>query len=239
MLIPLLIIQALFFTALIFLLRFIFSRNLNSALTRLNVLHEENLVKESQLNEELKLAQQEREAEVRRGKEEATVIVEEAKQEAVRLRLKLEEDARSQAEKIIVQAKAEVDDLKEKLIRQAQGQSLELALSLIEQTFTQQNKEILQHQFITEIIAEISKVAPESFTVVADRARIISSYPLQEAQRKALKKNLEEKLNREIILEEVIDKNLIIGLVVEMSGLVIEGTLRNRLYKAIPGLKNS
>ncbi len=224
---------------LLFVLRYIFSRNLNVALTRLNSLHEENLVKEAQLTEELKRAQEEREAEIAKGKEAADALIEEAKQEAIKTRLIMEEEARQQSEKIIAQAKEEVKELKEKLNREMQKQSLDLAIRMIEETFNETDKEELQHQFITEIIQEIGKLPKEKFTVTSDKVKVIASYALQDKQRETLKKVLAEKLERNIALEESVDKDLISGLTVEIGGLVIDGTLRNKLSRVIPELSKS
>src|SRR3989338_3358014 len=105
MLIQLLIINVLIFAGLILFLRFIFSRGLNTAVTKLNQLQEENSARESQLNEELRRAREESDAQIKRGKEEAEAVIEEAKKEGMALRLKIEEEARSQAEKIILQTK--------------------------------------------------------------------------------------------------------------------------------------
>ena len=79
MLIQLLIINVLIFAGLILFLRFIFSRGLNTAVSKLNQLQEENSARESQLNEELRRAQEESEAQIKRGKEEVEAIIEEAK----------------------------------------------------------------------------------------------------------------------------------------------------------------
>lgn len=233
MLIQLLIIQIITFIALLFVLRLLFRRNLDTALNRLNALHEENLVKEAQLTQELKRAQEEKEAEVKKGREEGAALVEEAKKEALKLRLKIEGEARAQAEKIIEEGKEEVKKLKEKLSKEIQNQSLELALNLIAKTFTEKNKEDLQHQFITEIIDEVAQLPRERFTVSTDKVRVISSYSLEDTQRRNLEKVLEEKLGTHSRLEEIINKELISGLILEIGGLVIDGSLKNRLRKAI------
>ena len=238
MLIQLIIIQIITFVVLLVVLRYIFSRNLNVALTRLNSLHEENLVKEAQLTEELKRAQEEREAEIAKGREAAEVLIEEAKQEAIKARALIEEDARKQSEKIISQAKEEVKDLKERLNREMQRQSLDLAVKMIEQTFSDVDKESLQHQFITEIIDEIAKIPKERFTVASDKVKVVSSYALQDKQREILKKVLVEKLGINISLEEAVNKDMISGLILEIGGLVIDGTLRNKLHRVMPELEN-
>jgi F-type H+-transporting ATPase subunit b len=239
MLIQLLIIQIITFVVLLLVLRSVFSRNLNTALTRLNALNEENLVKEAQLTDELKRAQEERESEVLKGKQAANALIEEAKQEAIKQRLIMEEEARKQSQKIINQAKEEALDLKEKLSRQLEKHSLDLAVKMIEQTFNDLDKEELQHQFITEIIDEIAKLTKDKFTVSSDKVKVTSTYSLQDKQRQNLKRVLEEKLGCAITLEEAIDQALISGLTVEIGGLVIDGTLRNKLYKVMPDLEKT
>ncbi len=239
MVIQLLVIQIITFIALIFLLRFLFSRNLNSALGRLNSLHEENLVKETQLTEELQRAQEEKEAEIRRGKEEAAAVVEEAKKEAIKLRLKMEEDSKAAAEKIIFQGKEEAEKFREKMNKELQSESLDLALKLIELTFNEENKQDLQLQFINEIIQEISELPKERFSVPADTVKVSSSYPLPQGEREKLQKVIAEKLGNSPKLEEVVNRELISGLILEMSGLIIDGTLKNRLRRTVQQIKKS
>jgi len=237
MIVQLLIIQGLIFAAFIFLLRFLFSRNLNVAVSRLNALHEENIVKEAQLTNELHRAQQEREAEVKRGQDEAAAIIEEAKKDGINLRIKMEEDAKILVEKIIMQGKEEAEKFKAAVSKDMLNQGIDLAVEMIKQVFNEQNKMGLQFEFINQILQEIEELTPERFQVSTNNVKVISSYPLQEVQRENLQNILKLKLGFMPVLEESINPDLICGLILDMNGLVIDGTIKSRLRRLIPHLK--
>ncbi len=239
MLIQFIIIQIVVFGLLIFLLRFLFKQHLNMASTSINTLLEENMVKETQLTEELKRVKEEKEAEIKKGKMESLAIIEEAKSEGLKLRLKIEEEAKLQAEKILLEAKEEVAKFKEKAIKETFEQSLCLAVEIIEKIFTEENKEDLQTKFTNEIIADISQLPRDKFPASVNKVKILSSFPLKEVQREDLRKVLCDKLGDSLILEETVNKELISGLFLEMPGLVIDGTLKNRLNKIIPYLQKT
>jgi F0F1-type ATP synthase delta subunit len=237
MLIQLLVIQILTFAGLIFLLRFLFSRHLKVALDRLNTLHEENLSKEEELNEELKRAKEESQAEVERGKHEAELIVEEAKNEARRTRLSLEDEAKLEAAKIVNAGRVEAEKLKVTMAKDIQAQSVDLASRMIAELLTDIDKVALQYQFATEIIKEISNLSKEQFNVKSKLVKVTSSYPLLDRQRDELRKVLGEKLGEGLEIKEEIDINLIGGLILNIGGMVIDGTLKNKLQRIIPHLK--
>ncbi|KKT89943.1 MAG: ATP synthase subunit b [Parcubacteria group bacterium GW2011_GWF2_45_11] len=237
MLIQLLIINVLIFAGLILFLRFIFSRGLNTAVTKLNQLQEENSARESQLNEELRRAREESDAQIKRGKEEAEAVIEEAKKEGMALRLKIEEEARSQAEKIILQTKEEAKKFRESAQKDIENQALGFAVELIKNTFTGENNTLAHKQFVVnEVIEEIARIPKERFSSSVDTVRIISALPLDGAARDSLKEILSRKLEAFDTKEET-DNGLICGLVVEMRGLVVDGSLRNRLNRAMSYLK--
>ncbi len=237
MLIQLLAIQVVTFIGIIFLMRFLFSRHLKTALERLNTLHEENLAKEEELNEELKRAKEESQAQIERGKVEAELIVEEAKKDALRARSAIEEEAKAQAEKIVAGGKIESEKLKEKCSKDIQAQSVELASKMISELLIEADKIALQYQFTNEIIEEISRLPKEQFHIKSKDIKVTSSFPLLDRQREELKKVLTEKLGGAPEIKEQIDSKLIGGLIVEIGGMVIDGTLKNKLQRIIPYLK--
>jgi len=234
MLLNLLIIQTITFIGIFFLLRFLFSRHLNDALARLNILHEENLVKEQELTEELKRAKEEADAEIRRAKDETGFILEEARNEGIRLRMNLEDQAKIQVAKIIADGNNEVERLKEKYMKETESCSLDLAMKLVEQLLSEKTKESLQQEFISEIISEITKLPKDQFSVDSDRVRVSSSQSLSKDQKENLQRVLIEKTGREMIFEEILKKDLIGGLIIEIGGLVIDGTLKNKLERILP-----
>lgn len=238
MLIQIIIIQIVVFGLLIFLLRVLFKQHLNMASTSINTLLEENMVKEAQLTEELKRIKEEKEAEIKRGKVESLAIIEEAKSEGLKLRLKMEEEAKQQVEKILLDSKEEAAKFKENAIKEIFDRSMCLAVEIIERIFTEENKEGLQAKFTNEIIEEIAKLPRDKLPVSVNKVRVVSGFPLKESQREDLRKALCNKLGEGLNFEEIVDKDLISGLFLEMPGLVIDGTLKNRLNKIIPYLKS-
>ncbi|MCK9604731.1 MAG: F0F1 ATP synthase subunit delta [Candidatus Omnitrophica bacterium] len=239
MLIQLIVIQILTFLGLIFGLKFLFSRHLNSAIKRLNELQEEALVKEAEVRKELERAQEERAAEVEKGKEEARRIVEEAKKEAEGLRLKIETDAKSESNKIVEFGQGELEKLKENLLQNVNEQALNLAIELINYAFTQKGKVDLQHELMQELISEIGSLAKEKFSITpTSKFKIISSVKLSSEEKKHVENILSEKVGRQVSLEEEIDPGLITGFIIQIDELVIDGSLKNKLNKLIPYLKN-
>jgi len=237
MLIQLLILQIITFIGVVFLLRFLFSNHLKSALSRLNMLHEENLAKEEELNAELKRAKEESQAQVQQGKEEAELIIEEANKEATRMRLDQEVQAKAQVEKILAEAKIEAEKLKVSVIKDIQAQSVELASKLIEELLTEIDKAALQYEFANSIIQEISRLPQEQFSIKSSQAKVTSSFPLLERQRQELKHVLSDKMGSQVELIEELNVKLIGGLTVEAGGMIIDGTLKNKLKRIIAHLK--
>ena len=148
--------------------------------------------------------------------------------------MNLEDQAKIQVAKIIADGNNEVERLKEKYMKETESCSLDLAMKLVEQLLSEKTKESLQQEFISEIISEITKLPKDQFSVDSDRVRVSSSQSLSKDQKENLQRVLIEKTGREMIFEEILKKDLIGGLIIEIGGLVIDGTLKNKLERILP-----
>lgn len=235
----LVVLQVLTFAGLLVALRLLFTRQLNTALQRLQALQEEALVKESQLKDELHRAQQERAAEVERGRGEARLLVEAAQRDAETARANAETQAKREAEKILTRGKAELEKIRVNLSSAIETDAMALSTEMIRHTLTHANTAEFQHQVLGELIGEISALGKDRFSDTATQAIVTSAFALTADERSALRRALSEKLGADVALEERLDPELITGLVIHIGSLVIDGSLRNRLQRAIVFLRNN
>jgi len=238
MLTQLIIIQIVAFIILIVVLRILFYKHLSSALIRLRELQEEALSKEAKIKEELGRLKLVKLAEVDKGRFEAKRLMEDAKKQSEALRDKLEDDARNESQKIIAQGKEIVDKMQKNLAATIELRALNLAMEMIRYTFTEKGIEGLQHQLMEELVMDIENLDKERVSVKSGRAKVISSSPLTEEEKERIKKTLSSNLGYELIIEETIDQALVTGFIIQIGEFVIDGSLRNKLQKALPYIKN-
>jgi F-type H+-transporting ATPase subunit delta len=234
----LVLLQVLTFLGLLVALRLLFSRQLNAALRRLQALQEEALVKEAQLKEELQRAQHERAAEVEQGKEDARRLVEVAQQEAETLLSHAQGQAKQEGQKIVAHGQEEVDKIRAHLASEIEADAIALSTAMVRYLLTDHAKVDFQHHVLQELIQEIGGLERGRFAIHTKTAVVTSSVPLTADEQQGLRRALAEKLGAAVTLEERLDPELITGLVIQLGSLVIDGSLRNRLQKAIPFLRN-
>ncbi|MFA5779943.1 MAG: ATP synthase F1 subunit delta [Elusimicrobiota bacterium] len=84
-------------------------------------------------------------------------------------------------------------------------------------------------KILPEIIEKYSKLVLDFQNIV--EAKVISVEKIDESSLSKIKKILGKLTNKNIILEESIDKSLIGGIIIETDNLVMDGTLRGKFEK--------
>lgn len=237
MLWQLILIQVVTFVVIIIFLRLLFYRHLSFALKRLQQLHQQNLDKEVALTRELERAKLDREKEAEKGRQEAKLLIDKARDEAEKLKQEMLLKAKQDAESLLVEAGRETEALKHRVVSQIEETGVNLAMGVVREIFSQEARQELQRELVDELIEELRKIEKEKLKVEIKKAEVISSYPLLDNQKNAIKEIIQAALGYSIQFEERTDHSIISGLIINLGGLVLDGSLSNKLRKAIPYLR--
>jgi F0F1-type ATP synthase delta subunit len=234
----LILLQVITFAVVIAVLHFLFGSQLKVALNRLQVLHQESLEKEEILNKELERAKVQVDAEIARSKEEAKHIIENAKQSAERVGREAAERAQVEAKKLIDEAQERSKRLESEVLASVDEKAVGLSQELIRYIFTQEDQKVLHVHLIDELIEELKKIDKARLAVQAQHAEVLTSWPLSTQEKQDLEEVLTAKLGREIPVEEKSDPSLIFGIVIRLGGLVVDGSLKNKLARAVQAMRS-
>ncbi len=218
-------------------MRLLFQRNLSSALGKLHRFNQAVLGKEEGLEKKRKEVEKEYAGKMREVEQEARGIRNKAEQEALEIKDKILEEAQREKIRIVEQAIAEKErnakELKTKMVRE----SISLGSNLIEYVFSGGIKQSIHIQLVDELINSLQSTVNSLQSADCKQAEISSVYPLEKQQREEFKKVLAEKIGQSIELKEKIDKEIIGGVIVKLDDVVIDGSLRNKLQKAMEKLE--
>jgi len=230
-------IQVVTFILIIIFLRVLFHKNLSSALKRLQDLHGQNLEKEATLNREIERAKKDREEETEKGRWEAKKLIETAKTEADKLKEEALLRAKQEAEKAIEETRQECESIRRKSASEIEESSVKLASAIIREIFSEEARQELQRELVDELVVELRKIDKEKLKVEIKKAEVITSHPLLEKQKSSIAQIICEAVGHHVELEEKIDASIISGLVINLGGRILDGSLQNKLRKVIPYIK--
>lgn len=232
------VIQIITFVLIVLFIRWLLHSQISQAVIRLKKLNRENRQREQALKEETERARQEIKREIAEGKEKASQIEDQAKEEAEKKRRDMIYNAKEQASRIIEEGKKDVARNKKDFILDMQNKAVFLATKMLEHLLTRQAKEALHLQFVDEVIEEVNRLPADKLKAEGNSAEIVSVCALRQDQVKKIKTILSSKLNRDINLKEKTDPSLIAGLLIELEGFsIIDGTMKARIKKILPLMK--
>lgn len=237
MILQLVLIQVCTFVLIVLFLRWLLYSHISRALRRLQRLNQENLEKEKALKEEFERAKRETEREIEDGRKQSDSIKEEARALAEKDREQIVDKARQESNRLIQEAHRECQRKQAELTIETQEKAVYLACDMIKYIFTEQGKDDLQSHIIDELIDEIEKVDDKKIKAIGDVAEVACAFNLKDEQKSKLKEVLTKKLQRNIEIKEKLDKDIIAGLNIKIGGFVIDGSIRNRMKKILPMLK--
>ncbi|MDD5116407.1 MAG: F0F1 ATP synthase subunit delta [Candidatus Omnitrophica bacterium] len=233
------LIQIATFTLIVLFLRWLLYSHISRALERLQKLNQQNMEKEKVLKEEFERARKQAETEIQQGRLEAENIKEQAKEEGEKARRSLLESSKEEAKRIVNEGVRDSQRKYNDLLLDMQDKAVYLAADIVKYIFTERIRKVLHEQVIDELIDDVDGLDKEKIRAQGDRAEIVCAFPLEEHQKQRLQQALSNKLERNIVLEEAIEPEIVGGLIIRLSGfVVIDGSIRNKFKRILPVMKD-
>ena len=233
------IIQIATFVLIVLFLRWLLYSHISRALERLQKLNQQNLEKEKVLKEEFERAKKQAELEIQNGKIQAESIKEQAKEDGEKTRRSLLEASKEEAKRIVNEGVRDSQRKYNDLLLEMQDKAVYLAVDIVKYIFTERIQQVLHNQVIDELIDDVASLDKEKIRAQGDKAEIVCAYALGQDQKQRLQQALSSKLERNIILEETLDPEVVGGLIIRLSGfVVIDGSIKNKFKRILPIMKD-
>ena len=231
-------IQVVTFVVIVLFLWWLLQANITRAIKRLQVLNQQNMEKEKILKEEIERAKKEASVEIEKGKSLAEQMREETRQEAEKFREDTIGKSKDEARRIIDSAIKDGKRKQEELIHEMQNHSIDIAAEMVRYILSDRNMENLHVQLVDELTQDIQGLDQRHFDIKDSVAELISAIALQERQKEKLMSVLSSKLGRTVTLNVTHNPEIVSGLIIKMGALIIDGSIKNKLKKLVPIMKD-
>ena len=229
MLWQLLLIQAITFVVLAFLLHQFLYRQVTRSLGRLQQLYRENQEREEELKrrreeteQELRTAMARHHEEIGRLRAEAEAAVQEARNELLA-------QAKEEGRRIVAEAEARRERMRASLVAEMEEKAVGLASDIIGRVFTARVAQGIHQQLIDDLIEEIGRPDGRRPELAADTVDVVVAFPLTPTQRDRLHAILASTMGQPVAIKDTVDETIGAGMVVRLANVVLDGSLNNKL----------
>jgi len=163
----------------------------------------------------------------------------ESRREIARLKEQALTEAKAEGSKIIELARQNEQKLRDQIARQMDDKAIEYGGKVFHLVFSDLMTEVLDRQFISELIDALRDIDKGSITVESTEAEVTVSHALDPAQHDELEGVLRETFGDGVTLSETTDESILGGLILKIGTLEIDGSLRNRYKEAVNEVKKA
>lgn len=201
----------------------------------------ENAQKAVELEQKIEEAEKHYKERLVHAEEESKKLKERAIKEAETIKEQMLAKARDEKDRLIEQAINAKEKVREEIEGGLVEKSLGFARRIIAEILNDQQQKVVYDALLNDVFAAMENIDANTFKGAKHqgRCRIQSSQPLQAQQKQRLIKILSEKTGENISLEEIIDKDLIAGIIVQVGSFRVDGSLTAKFKKAAESIRHA
>ncbi|MBI3602045.1 MAG: F0F1 ATP synthase subunit delta [Candidatus Omnitrophica bacterium] len=228
----LIIIQVITFLGLVFVLRKIMQSASYQEAGRLQQLSRDSAKKSMELASRIEQAEKQIVEKIQSAQDQAGQLKEQAMQETQQLKEETLNKARQESDRIIQQALNTKEKVREEIQGRMEQTSVAKAVMLIAAVLSSKNLSLVHQGLMQEILEEMERIDASQLQINTDQGQLIAPVAVDGADKQKITATLSKKTGRNIVLEDVINKDLVAGISIKLGSIVIDGSLAEKLRKA-------
>lgn len=243
MLVQVIIVQVILFIGLVLGLRWILISSTYNETNRLQQLNTENTQKARDLDAKISDVESEYRDKMAKADIEVRQMREEAKKEANELKESIIAKSKLDGGRIIQQALSTKDEIRMEIEEQMAENSVTLSHKIFQQILGSEEQRLVHDGLLERVLQDLDKVSKDQLQsfdlegISKKKIDVKTSFPMSPAQKEKLETILSSKLDQKISVQEIIEKEIIAGIVIVMGSFVIDGSLLERFRKATEELR--
>ena len=240
MLIIFIIINLVTFLAMVLVFRKVMISSSYDETKRLQQQNLENSQKAVELEQKIEEAEKHYKEKLVRAEDEIKKLKERAIKEAEVLKEQMVTKAKEERDRLIEQAINAREKLREDIEAGLVEKSLELSRRIVTEIFNSEHQKLVYDAFLKEVFEAMEKMDLGALKGAGTfrQCRVQTSHALDSHQRERLINILSERVGEKVSLEEVTDKGLIAGIIVQIGSFRIDGSLAAKFRKAAESIRH-
>lgn len=239
MLIVFIIINLVTFLAMVFVFRKVMLSSSYDETRRLQQQNLENAQKAAELEQKIEEAEKHYREKLVQAEDEIKKLKERASKEAEVLKEQMVTKAKEERDRLIEQAINAKEKLREEIESGLVEKSLEFSRRIVTEIFNSEHQKLVYDAFLKEVFEAMEKMDLGALKGVGiQECRVQTSHALDSQQREKLIKILSERAGEKVSLEEVTEKGLIAGIIVQIGSFRIDGSLAAKFRKAAENIRH-
>ena len=235
----LILIQVITFVVLAVLLHQFLYRQVTRSLGRLQQLYKENRGREEELKRRREETEQELRTTTARQHEESGRLRAEAEAATQKMQDERLAQAKEEGRKIVAEAEAKRERMRASLVSEMREQAVGLASDILGRVLTAQVAQGIHQHLIDELIEEIGKSDGPRPELETETVEVAVPFPLTETQRERLNTIFSSNMARSVDVKEIIDGEIVAGMVVRLGNVVLDGSLKTKVKGMLAYVRES
>lgn len=242
MIFQLIFVQILAFVGLVLVMRKILISSSYKEINRLQQLNEENAEKSKELDRKILDAENDHREKITQAEKEVRELKTKARKEIEELKEALVAKGKAEGDSIVAQALNSKDEIRAEIEEEMYDKSVELSFQIFQKVLSSDEQKMVFDGLIANVLEELGNIEKDRLKAIdlggsGNTIEVKTSRAMSPQQKEELETVLSSKLDQKIKTQEVIERDVICGIIIMLGSVVIDGSLSERFRKAAAELR--